>query len=222
MFLRGVLVYGYVAMMQLVNLVTVMAESEQLTPHQQMLSDLWEEHCRYEFSSGHKSVGKTMETMIEEPYVNHIPTSIGGVGKPMLRHFYGEHFIFSNPEIILRPVSRTVGQNQLVDELVVLANHTAPIPWLLPGVAPTGKQLEFPLVAIVRFGKNLQGLWRLAHEHIYWDQAGVLAQVGFLDETQLPIVGHEQAKKVIDANSVTSNQLLRRAGLWHYSHSPEL
>mmetsp|Transcript_35519 Transcript_35519/g.57156 ORF Transcript_35519/g.57156 Transcript_35519/m.57156 type:complete len:222 (-) Transcript_35519:359-1024(-) len=218
-YFRDVLVCLYVAMMQLAM---VMAASEQLTPHQQMLSDLWEEHCRYEFSSGHKSVGKTMETMIEEPYVNHIPTSIGGVGKSMLRHFYGEHFIFSNPEIILRSVSRTVGQSQLVDELVLATNHSVPIPWLLPGVAPTGRQLEFPLVAIVRFEKNLQGLWRLAHEHIYWDQAGVLAQVGLLDETQLPIIGHEQAKKVIDANSATSNHLLGRAGLWHYARNPEL
>lgn len=181
-YFRDVLVCLYVAMMQLAM---VMAASEQLTPHQQMLSDLWEEHCRYEFSSGHKSVGKTMETMIEEPYVNHIPTSIGGVGKSMLRHFYGEHFIFSNPEIILRSVSRTVGQSQLVDELVLATNHSVPIPWLLPGVAPTGRQLEFPLVAIVRFEKNLQGLWRLAHEHIYWDQAGVLAQVGLLDAHRL-------------------------------------
>ena len=164
---------------------TVTAESTQLTPHQQMLSDLWEEHCRYEFSVGHKSVEKTMETMVEEPYVNHIPTSIGGMGKHMLNHFYDKHFIFSNPEIILKPVSRTVGQNQLVDEMVVLANHTKPIPWLLPGVTPTGKQLEFPLVAIVRFGENMHGLWRLVHEHIYWDQAGVLVQVGLLDPWQL-------------------------------------
>ena len=85
-----------------------------------------------------------METMIEEPYVNHIPTSIGGVGKPMLRHFYGEHFIFSNPEIILRTVSRTVGANQLVDELVLLANHTAPIPWLLPGWRLQESNWNFP------------------------------------------------------------------------------
>ena len=176
LFLALLLAFGYVARMQLAA-----GESAQLTPHQQMLSDLWDAHCQYEFDPSHKSVAKTMETMTEQPHVNHIPTSIGGTGKRMLSHFYGEHFIFSNPEMTLKTVSRTVGNTQLVDELLLSTNHTKPIPWLLPGVQPTGKHLEFPLVAIVRFGQNMHGLWRLEHEHIYWDQAGILAELGLLD-----------------------------------------
>lgn len=197
-------------------------ESAQLTPHQQMLSDLWDAHCQYEFDPSHKSVAKTMETMTEQPHVNHIPTSIGGTGKRMLSHFYGEHFIFSNPEMTLKTVSRTVGNTQLVDELLLSTNHTKPIPWLLPGVQPTGKHLEFPLVAIVRFGQNMQGLWRLEHEHIYWDQAGVLAELGLLDDTALPVArASDQAKKTLHPNSVPSNNLLRRVGLWKDEYGQE-
>lgn len=197
-------------------------ESAQLTPHQQMLSDLWDAHCQYEFDPSHKSVAKTMETMTEQPHVNHIPTSIGGTGKQMLSHFYGEHFIFSNPEMTLKTVSRTVGNTQLVDELLLSTNHTKPIPWLLPGVQPTGKHLEFPLVAIVRFGQNMHGLWRLEHEHIYWDQAGVLAELGLLDDTALPVArASNQAKKTLHPNSVPSNNLLRRVGLWKDEYGQE-
>lgn len=104
LFLAFLLVCGHVGRMQLAA-----GESAQLTPHQQMLSDLWDAHCQYEFDPSHKSVAKTMETMTEQPHVNHIPTSIGGTGKRMLSHFYGEHFIFSNPEMTLKTVSWAPG-----------------------------------------------------------------------------------------------------------------
>eukprot|EP00438_Fugacium_kawagutii_P001576 Skav221818 [mRNA] locus=scaffold885:63217:64083:+ [translate_table: standard] len=212
--LRRPLVGKYAVVLATMQFANCVAGSGDMTQHQQMLSSLWDEHVRYEFSPDHKSVEKTVGTMVEESYVNHIPTSIGGLGKAMLEDFYGKHFIFSNPEMIFVPVSRTVGHNQLVDEMVVRTNHTKPIPWLLPGISPTGKQLEFPLVAIIRFAESLPGQWRLAHEHIYWDQAGVLAQ----DQRQFPIVGAEQAKKVLDPGSVPSNDLLRRAGIWNDMH----
>jgi carboxymethylenebutenolidase len=77
--------------------------------------------------------------------------------------------------------------------------------WMLPGLAPTGKRVEVPLVVIVRFREG-----KLAHEHIYWDQASVLVQLGLLDAAGLPVAGIESARKALDP-SVPSNVLMGRA-----------
>jgi carboxymethylenebutenolidase len=103
-------------------------------------------------------------------------------------------------------VSRTIGTDQLVDEMIFKFTHTVRMDWMLPGVAPTGKRVEIPLVAIVRFRDN-----KLAHEHIYWDQASLLVQLGLLDPNTLPVAGIETARKVVD-NSLPSNALMQRAG----------
>ncbi|MCH8236933.1 MAG: argininosuccinate lyase [Proteobacteria bacterium] len=83
--------------------------------------------------------------------------------------------------------------------------------WMLPGIPPTGKRVEVPLVAIVHFRDD-----KLAHEHIYWDQASVLVQLGLLDPSKLPISGIESAHKVLD-NSIPSNALIERAD--EHSHT---
>jgi carboxymethylenebutenolidase len=145
--------------------------------------------------------------MVEDAYVNHIPVLTGGVGKDELREFYSTRFIPQMPpDTEMISVSRTIGENQLVDEMVFKFTHTIPMDWMLPGVAPTGKRVEIPLVAIVRFKKG-----KLAHEHIYWDQASVLVQIGLLDPAKLPVAGVETAKKVLDP-SLPANELMKRAG----------
>jgi carboxymethylenebutenolidase len=167
------------------------------------LPALWEAHCRHEFET--RDVNATMATMVESPYVNHIPTMTGGVGHDELKRFYKYHFIGENPpDIALNPVSRTVGESSVVDEMILSFTHTTEIDWLLPGVAPTGRRVEIPLVAIVQFQDG-----RVAHEHIYWDQASVLVQVGLLDPKGLPVAGAETAAKVRD-RSRPSNALMRR------------
>jgi carboxymethylenebutenolidase len=90
-------------------------------------------------------------------------------------------------------VSRTVGESQIVEELVISFTHTTVIDWMLPGVAPTGKPVEaaFAVVVGVKDGK-------VSHEHIYWDQASVLVQIGLLDPKGLPVVGAEGARKVMN------------------------
>ncbi len=168
------------------------------------LEALWEEHLRYEFET--RETGATLETMVEDAYVNHIPTLTGGIGRDALRDFYAEHFIPKMPpdtEIV--PISRTVGQNQLVDETIFRFTHTVVMDWMLPGVAPTGRRVEVPLVAIVRFEGD-----KLAHEHIYWDQASVLVQIGLLEPGGLPVAGSESARKARDPQGVPSNQLMER------------
>lgn len=166
------------------------------------LAALWEAHCRYEFET--RDTDATMATMVDEPYVNHIPTMTGGVGHGQLKRFYKHHFIGANPpDMELLPVSRTVGADQLVDEMVIRFTHTSEMDWLLPGIQPTGRKVEVPLVAIVHFRDG-----KLAHEHIYWDQASVLVQIGKLDPDGLPVAGAETARKVVDKH-LPSNALMR-------------
>jgi carboxymethylenebutenolidase len=164
---------------------------------------LWEAHCRYEFET--RDADATMKTMVDSPYVNHIPTMTGGVGHDQLKRFYKYHFIGGNPpDTALTPISRTVGEDQIVDEMLFSFTHTSEIDWMLPGVAPTGKKVEVPLLAIVRFKGD-----KVAHEHIYWDQASVLVQIGLLDPKGLPVAGVETARKVVD-NTKPSNTLMAR------------
>ena len=167
------------------------------------LNQLWDMHCFYEFAE--RDVPKTMATMVDEPYVNHIPTMTGGVGQKMLARFYQHHFVDSNPaDTKLIPISRTIGADRLVDEMLFCFTHDVEIDWMLPGVAPTGKYVEIPLVAIVCFRGD-----KLYNEHIYWDQASVLVQIGVLDPDGLPVAGVETANKLVD-ESLPSNTLMAR------------
>jgi len=166
------------------------------------LARLWEEHMRHEFET--KNADDTIATMVDDAYVNHIPVMTGGTGKPELRQFYATHFIpRMPPDMAMTPVSRTIGKDQLVEEIVISFTHTIEIDWMLPGVPPTGKRVEVPLVAIVRFRDG-----KVAHEHIYWDQASVLAQIGLIDPDKLPVAGGASAKKALDPK-LPANELIR-------------
>ena len=154
-----------------------------------------------------------MATIVKEPYVNHVPTSTGGVGYQDLYRFYRNYFIPCNPPSMkMRLISRTVGADRVVDELFVSFRHTQEIPWMLPEISPTNKEVEVALVIIccIRGGK-------LYHEHIYWDQAAVLVQVGLLDPRLVPhghsagkqpVVSGNGARKVLDESSSKSNELI--------------
>ncbi|MFF7705912.1 dienelactone hydrolase family protein [Pseudomonas sp. NPDC007930] len=165
------------------------------------LSALWEEHIRHEFDT--RDVAATMATMVAEPYVNHIPTMTGGVGQRELARFYRYHFVHNNPaDMQLTPISRTVGATQIVDEFVMRFTHDREIDWLLPGVAATGRVVEIPMLGVVKFRGP-----KLYHEHIYWDQASVLVQVGLLNPNGLPVAGAATAHKLLD-ESLPSNTLM--------------
>jgi carboxymethylenebutenolidase len=178
--------------------------TNNLTPAQETLRQLWEEHVQFEFSA--RNTDDTLATMVDDAYVNHIPVLTGGVGKDELREFYSKRFIPQMPpDTEMTPVSRTIGENQLVDEMVFKFTHTIPMDWMLPGIPPTGKRVEVPLVAIVRFKDG-----KLAYEHIYWDQASVLVQIGLIDPSKLPVAGVESARKVLDP-TLPANELMKRA-----------
>ena len=155
---------------------------------------LWEEHTRHEFAT--RDTEATLATMLNDAYVNHIPVMTGGYGKDDLRRFYSHDFIPTMPaDTTLTPISRTVGEDQIVDEMIFSFTHTQEMPWMLPGIAPTNRRVEVPLVAIVHFRDD-----KLAYEHIYWDQASVLKQIGLLEDPKLPVFGAETAHKVSNTN----------------------
>ena len=160
------------------------------------LIKLWQEHTTHEFTT--RDAERTLATMNEDAYVNHVPVMSGGYGKDALRHFYSRDFIPSMPaDTTLQLVSRTVGEDQLVDEMIFSFTHTREIPWMLPGVSPTHRRVEVPLVAVVGFRDG-----KLAHERIYWDQGSVLKQLGLLTDESLPVAGVETARKVLDPKSL--------------------
>ena len=175
-----------------------------LTPQQQLLNDLWEEHLRQEFNT--RDPEATIDTMVPDAYVNHVPVLTGGLGHNQLREFYSRYFIPKMPpdtEIV--PISRTLGVERLVDEMIFRFTHTLEMDWMLPGIAATGKRVECGLVVIVHFREG-----KLASEHIYWDQASVLAQIGLLDTSRLPVVAVDSANKLANP-ALPSNQLIERA-----------
>jgi carboxymethylenebutenolidase len=167
------------------------------------LEAIWEKHTTYEFIA--RDVAATMRTMVAQPYVNHVPVMTGGVGQQDLARFYANHFIPKLPaDTKLVPVSRTVGADRIVDEMLFCFTHDTEIDFLLPGVPPTGKYVEIPTIAIVAFRGD-----KICHEHIYWDQASVLVQIGLIDPKGLPVTGIETARKLLDETR-PSNTLMRR------------
>jgi len=175
-----------------------------LASAQQTLSTRWDDHVKYEFAT--RNTDHTLETMVVDSYVNHVPVMTGGVGHEELREFYSKRFIPQMPpDTAMTPVSRTIGIDRVVDEMVFEFTHTIKMDWMLPGVAPTNKHVKVALVVIVHFREG-----KLAHEHIYWDQASVLAQLGLIDASKLPVAGVESAEKVLNP-SLPSNELMDRS-----------
>jgi carboxymethylenebutenolidase len=137
----------------------------------------------------------TMATMTANPHLHNVPSMVGGVGRDGVRKFYKNHLVgkFFPPDVKMTNVSSTVGDSQIVDELVIRFTHTTPIDWMLPGVAPTGKPVEIAVAVVVGFKDG-----KISHEHIFWDQASVLVQIGLIDPKGLPVVGAESARKLLD------------------------
>ncbi len=163
-----------------------------LTPSQQANLEHFQKHVKAELDG---DIETTMATMSDRPHLNHVPPMTGGVGREGVRDFYTDHLVgkFFPPDVEMLEVSRTVGADRIVDELVIRFTHTQAIDWMLPGVSPTGKRVEVAVAVIVGFEGG-----KISHEHIYWDQASVLVQIGLLNPAGLPVSGAESARKVLD------------------------
>jgi len=156
---------------------------ETTTPPQD-LGAVLDAHVRAEFVD--KDGAATMATMTAEPYLTHVPTMTGGTGRAEVERFYREHFVGHWPDDVqVKSISRTVGQNRVVDELIVSFTHDREMRVFLPGVAPTGRKVLLANVVVMGFDEA----GRVAYEHIYWDQASLLVQVGLLEPKLLPVSG---------------------------------
>lgn len=152
------------------------------------LDEVFRAHMEAELAG---DLDQTLATMAPDPHLVNVPTMIGGQGPDGVRTFYAKRLIgqFFPPDVTFESVSRTYSEERLVDELIISFTHTTTIDWMLPGVAPTGKRVEAVFVVIV----GLEGD-KVSYEHILWDQAGVLVQLGLLDPTGLPVTGAGAAK----------------------------
>jgi carboxymethylenebutenolidase len=156
------------------------------------LGAVYDQHTRHEFVDC--DLEATMATMTAEPHTYFAPTGAGGVGHRGVSSFYADHFIGNDKwpaDWKIQVVSRTVGEGRLVEEFIVSFTHDVEMDYILPGISPTGKRVEVPHVVVVTFADG-----KIASEHIYWDQASVLVQVGLLDPDRFPVVGAEQAARL--------------------------
>jgi carboxymethylenebutenolidase len=172
------------------------------TNSEKVLIEVWEAHTSAEFEQ--KDADAAIATMTDHPVLIHVPVGTGATGKAALRKFYAEIFIpQAPPDIELQLLTRTVGQNRIIDEFILRFTHTVRMDWFAPGIEPTGRRLAVPHVGIIAFEGG-----KISSEHIYWDQATVLAQMGLLNDA-LPVIGAAQCDRLLDADAPV-NQLIQR------------
>jgi carboxymethylenebutenolidase len=185
-----------------------------------IVRDVW--NAKYEDDVPERASMSVVTRMTQNsPHVSILPTLEGGIGRKKLEEFYREFFVPSLVEDFkIRLVSRTMGVDKVVDEMVVSFTHSDEVDWILPGVPPTDKFVEIPMVSVVtvRGGK-------LVSEHMYWDQASVLMQVGLLDPKmvpkafknkglrRLPVTGVDAARQLVEPRQERYNKLLEEHGL---------
>jgi carboxymethylenebutenolidase len=182
---------------QLIDFLTGGNMTQTYTESQQAVIDLFEKHVKAELAG---DLETTMATMTETPHLHNVPSHVGGYGADGVLAFYTNHLVgkFFPPDVQMTRISLTVGEHQLVEEHVIRFTHTAVIDWMLPGVAPTGKFVEVGFVVIVGVKNG-----KVSHEHIYWDQACVLVQLGLLEREGLPVCGAESAQRLLDPTRPT-------------------
>ncbi|HEY9407455.1 MAG TPA: nuclear transport factor 2 family protein [Nitrososphaera sp.] len=172
---------------------------EESNTQQSNLGAVFDQHIKHEFED--HDVDATMQTMTKEPYVHHVPVMTGGVGYAGVYDFYKNHFVGKTPpDTKIVPISRTIGEDQVVDEIIISFTHDREIDFILPGIPATGKYVELPLVLLMKFKDG-----KISYEHVYWDQASLLVQVGLLDPSTLPITGQEQAKRLLELSQQAAN-----------------
>lgn len=168
------------------------------------MTDQWDLHLHSEFAA--KSAEEAIATMTDTPRVHIVPTMIGALNTEELRVFYSRYFLNQIPaDMKMTPISRTVGSERVVDEMVLRFTHSIQMDWLLPGVPPTNKPIEMAMVVIVQFDPATR---KIAHENLYWDMGSIMLQVGLIDAS-LPVRGAESARQVVNP-VLPMNELITR------------
>jgi carboxymethylenebutenolidase len=156
------------------------------------LGAVFDAHMAAEFEL--QDADKAMETMTEAPNLLHVPVVTGASGRDPLHEFYRDHFVGKWPaDLSVERISRTMSDNMVIDEFIVRFTHDVVMDAILPGLAPTGRPVELPHVAVAGFENG-----KIAFERIYWDQGSLLVQIGVLDADRLPLVGSQQAEAVLN------------------------
>jgi carboxymethylenebutenolidase len=158
----------------------------------QSLLEVWQQHTYFEFVM--KDAKAALSTMTDNPHVLMVPVATGGRGRDGVYKFYHEFFLAQLPaDITPVLISQALGTNILAEEAVYQFTHDRPMDWLIPGVPPTGKRVEVGVVGIITFENG-----KIASEHLYWDHASVLAQLGVVDPATVPVKGVESARTLLD------------------------
>lgn len=160
--------------------------------NQSKMISIFDKHVKAELDG---DLETTMATMSDNPHLHNVPSMMGGYGREGVKTFYQNYLVgkFFPPDVVMKRVSLTVGQEQIVDELIISFTHTKVIDWMLPNIMPTNRSVEVGFVVIVGFKDD-----KVTHEHIYWDQACVLVQLGLLNPAGLPVTGNEGARRILD------------------------
>lgn len=169
-------------------------------PDRSALEQVWESHTAAEFA--HRDPDAAVATITEDVVLVHVPLGIGGVGRPAVREFYAKYLTAQVPDDLeMEIVTRTVGSNRIIDEFIVTFTHTIQMDCFAPGIAPTGRHLTVPHVGVIGFRGGL-----ISSEHIYWDHATVLAQLGLLEPGDLPINTDQHTRLISPAPSFEFNR----------------
>ncbi|CAB4825487.1 unannotated protein [freshwater metagenome] len=164
---------------------------ENATIFEQEMLSILEKHVEAEMLG---NLDLTMATMTDNPHLLNVANMMGGDDYDGVKKFYNDHLVgkFFPPDVEFNRISLTIGTNQIVEELVINFTHTRMVEWLLPNIEPTNKKIKICLVVIAGIKDK-----KITHEHIYWDQASVLVQIGLLDPKGLPVVGSQSADKLL-------------------------
>jgi len=161
-----------------------------LTRDQQNMLATWQQHTYAEFVL--KDADAALATMAENPYVFMISSGTARVGRAAVREFYANHFLPQiPPDLEITSLSQTFGDNRLVEEMVMRFTDSIEMDWILPGLQTTGRTAEFVLAGVIQFEGG-----KVAHEHLYWDQATLLSQMGVLDNP-LAAGGVDSAQRLL-------------------------
>src|SRR5258707_13400275 len=153
----------------------------------QELLEVWQQHCYSEFVM--KDAKGALTTMSDNPHVLMVPIAVGGRGRDGVHEYYHDYMLAQLPaDLRPVPISQVVGKDILAEEAVYQFTHDRVMDWMIPGVPPTGKRVEVGVVGIIKFENG-----KIASEHLYWDHASVLAQLGVVDRAKVPVKGLESA-----------------------------
>ena len=162
------------------------------------LLEMWQKHTHAEFVMRDAAATAALATMSDNPYVLMVPIAVGGQGREGVYNYYHDYFLAQLPaDFIGIPISRVVAEDTIVEEAVYQFTHDQVMDWVIPGVPPTGKHLEIAVAAVVKFKNG-----KVASEHLYWDHASLLAQLGILDPAKVPVKGVESPRTLLDWSGV--------------------